>query len=43
MFFYRVMKHCLYASVQLVYYDCLKSFGAQPKAHPAFVCSDVEF
>ena len=43
MFFYRVMKHCLYVSVQLVYYDWLKSFGTQPKAHPAFVCGDVEF
>ena len=43
MFFYRVMKHCLHVSVQLVYYDCLKSFGAQPRAHPAFVCGDVEF
>ena len=24
-------------------HPCLKSFGAQPRAHPAFVCSDVEF
>ena len=36
------MKHCLYVSVQLMSYDCLKSFCAQSRAHPAFVCSDVE-
>ena len=42
-FFCRVMKHCLYVSVQLMYYDCVQSFGAQPRAHPAFVSSDVEF
>ena len=26
-----------------MYYNWLKSFGSQPRAHPAFICSDVEF
>ena len=33
----------LYVSVQLVYQDCLKSFGAQLRAHHVFVRCYVEF
>ena len=43
MFFYIVVKHCLYVSVQLVYQDCLKFLGAQLRAHSLFVCNYVEF
>ena len=43
MFCYRVMKHCLHLSDQLTYQDCFTWFGAGLRAHPVFVCSDLEF
>ena len=43
MCFYRVMKHCLHLSVQLIYQDCFKCFGAGLMAYSIFACSNLEF
>ena len=42
MFFFRAVKHCLYASVKLVSQNCFKYFGERVMAHPVFSTSLIK-